>query len=326
MIIPTKLEKGDVVRVVSPAISLAKISPGLRQIANDRFLSMGLVLSFGTHAEAKGDYGSSPIESRVDDLHEAFSDPSVKMIITTLGGFNSNQLLPYLDYSLIKNNPKIFCGYSDITALGNAIYAKTGLVTYSGPHYSSFGEKKFFDYTLDNFTNCLMRTEPFHITPSEEWSNDPWYMDQEDRKPLKNNGCWIVNEGMAEGTIIGGNLCTLNLLQGTEFMPSLDNSILFVEDDSLSDPLIFDRDLESLMQQRDFKGVKGLVIGRFENKSGISKNDIVNIIRNKKALAGIPVIANADFGHTEPKFTFPIGGIARVSADKNLATITIVSH
>jgi len=326
MIIPPKLTKGDNIRVISPARSLGILSSELREIAGKKLSDLGYNVSFATHSSEVDESGSSSIQSRIDDLHDAFRDPSIKLILTTIGGFNSNQLLPYIDYELIKKNPKILCGYSDITALTNAIYAKTGLVTYSGPHFSSFGEKKYFEYTQEYFNKCVVDSESFTIHPSESWSKDRWYKDQENRNLIKNDGYWVINEGKATGTIIGGNICTLNLLQGTEFMPSLKNSVVFIEDDSLSDYAIFDRDFVSLIQQADFREVKGIVIGRFEGDSQIAKEDIVRMIQDKKELAHIPVIANVDFGHTDPRITFPIGGTVEMSVNETNSEIKIVTH
>ena len=152
---------------------------------------MGFKLSFGKHIEEKDEFLSSSIASRLEDFHEAFRDKNVRAVITVIGGFNSNQLLRYLDWNLIKNNPKIFCGFSDITVLNNAIYAKTGLVSYSGPHYSSFGQELYFDYTLDYFKKCLFFEEPFEISPSKQWSDDAWYINQKERNLIKNNGFWL---------------------------------------------------------------------------------------------------------------------------------------
>ena len=211
--IAAKLKKGDGVRVIAPARSLAMpfISEELKKIAIKRFLELGLNLSFSKNVYEIDDFNSSSIESRISDLHEAFSDKSIKLIITTIGGFNSNQLLNYIDYDLIKNNPKIICGFSDITALTNAIYAKTGIVTYSGPHFFSFCDEKSFDYTLDYFKKCLFSEEPFEIKPSKEYSDDLWANEQTKRNFIQNEGFWIINEGIAEGKILGGNQCTFNL-------------------------------------------------------------------------------------------------------------------
>ena len=325
-IFPNKLKSGDEVRIIAPSRSLAIITPESRKIANKRFGDLGLKLSFGKHIEEMDDFASSSIESRIEDLHEAFRDKNVKAILTVVGGFNSNQILRYIDWYLIKENPKIFCGFSDITALNNAIFAKTGLVTYSGPHYSTFGQKLYFDYTLDYFKKCLITNEPFEIKPSESWSDDELYKNQDNRKLIPNNGWLVINEGKAEGTILGANLCTFNLLQGTEYMPSLKNSILFLEDDETSKSYDFDRNLQSLIHLPDFGGVRGIVIGRFQKASKMTNDLLIQIVKTKKELDNIPVVANVDFGHADPKITFPIGGIAKINVDKSKSIIEIEKH
>lgn len=325
-IFPKKLVVGDEIRIIAPSRSLAIISEQLRTIANKRFSEFGFRLSFGKHAEEKDDFASSSIESRIEDFRNAFRDKNVKAIITVIGGFNSNQLLKYLDWDLIKNNPKIFCGYSDITALNNAIFAKTGLVSYSGPNYSTFGQELYLDYTLEYFKKCLLSDEPFEIMSSENWSDDLWYKDQKNRNLIRNDGFLIINEGEATGTIIGANLCTMNLLQGTEFFPDLTESVLFIEDDEESLPHTFDRDLQSLIHLPDFKNVKGIAIGRFQKASKITNEVLIKIIKTKKELDHVPVIANIDFGHTDPKITFPIGGEARLVIKENGTKIELLKH
>lgn len=317
MIIPKKLKKGDEVRVIAPSRSLNIISEECRNNANKVFDNLGLKLSLSKNIEKCDDFFSSSIEDRIDDLHEAFLDKNVKAIFTVIGGYNSNQLLKYIDYELIKNNPKIFCGYSDITALSNAIYHKTGLITYSGPAYSTFGMEKGLDYTIGYMKKTLMENIEFEIKPSETWSDDFWYIYQKDRKFIPNEGFKYINEGEAQGKIIGGNLCTLNLLQGTEFMPSLENTILFIEDADLTFAEIFDRDLQSLIHQKDFDKVKGIVFGRFQVKSNISEEIFRKIIASKKELRNIPIIFDVNFGHTTPHITFPIGGFSKIVAGAN---------
>lgn len=325
-IYPDKLKVGDEIRIIAPALSYSIFSEELKSIANKRFEDLGLKLSFGKHINEKNDFTSSSIESRIEDLHDAFNDKNVKAIFTAIGGANSNQLLKYIDWELIKNNPKIFCGFSDITALNNSILAKTGLVTYSGPHYSTLGQKLYVDYTLDYLKKCLMNNEPFEIKQSESRSDDEWYKDQDKRNLIKNNGWLVINEGKAIGTILGANLCTFNLLQGTEYMPDLNNSILFLEDDYLTNPETFDRDLQSLTHLPDFNKVTGIVIGRFQNKSNVTNNLLNQIIKTKKELNNLPVIANVDFGHTDPKITLPIGGTVEINANSTNSKITILEH
>jgi muramoyltetrapeptide carboxypeptidase len=142
MLVPKKVQSGDHIRVVSPSKSFSILSKEAVDIALQRLRNLGFTVSISQHASVMDDFGSSSIKARIEDIHDAFADERVDVIMTTIGGQNCNQLLTYLDYNLIKQNPKILVGYSDITALSNAIYAKTGLVTYSGPNFSSFGMKK----------------------------------------------------------------------------------------------------------------------------------------------------------------------------------------
>ena len=325
--IPNKLKAGDEVRVIAPSRSMVILGEDCKKIATERLESLGLKVTFGKHVmESEPDYMCASIESRVEDLNEAFRDKNVKAILTVIGGFNSNQILDYIDYDAIKENPKIFCGFSDISALSNAIHAKTGLVTYSGPHYSSFGMLKGFDYEMEYFKKMFFQEEEFEITSSNEWSDDAWFIDQENRTFFPNEGMFVINEGDAEGDIVGGNLCTVNLLQGTEYMPDISNKVLFLEDDDMAGKIYlmeFDRNLQSLMHMPEFKTVKGIVLGRSQVATAMTKEKWIKLIKNKKELASIPVVAGADFGHSTPIFTFPVGGRAKVSAHGNDIRITI---
>lgn len=323
---PDKLKAGDEVRVIAPSRSLAIVSPECQQIANQRLAGLGLKLSFGKNVSESDEFLSSSIRSRVDDLHEAFADKNVKAILTVIGGFNCNQLFRYIDWDLIKQNPKIFCGFSDITALNNAILTKTGLVSYSGPHYSTLGQKLYFDYTLEYFKKCFFSNEPLVISASPKWSDDAWYKNQSDRNLIDNEGFWLINEGEAAGVILGGNLGTFNLLQGTEYFPNLENSILFLEDDDESLPHAFDRYLQSLIHQPGFEQVKGIVIGRFQKASQMTQEKLIKIIKTKAELGNMPIIANVDFGHTDPKITFPIGGVAALKAGSNKIFLEITKY
>lgn len=329
MIIPKKLQKGDEIRVVAPARSLSIVSEENRTLAQKHLETAGYRVTFSKHCFERDIFDSSSVEARIEDIHEAFRDTRVKAILAAIGGFNSNQLLPFLDYGLIAGNPKILCGYSDITALANAITAKTGMVTYSGPSFSTWAMKKYAEYTRECFDACLAREGAFNLQSSLIWSDDEWYRDQENRIIEKNAGYLVLNEGTAEGRIVGGNLCTLNLLQGTEYMPDLSGSILFLEDDDLPGMFFsgeFERNLSSLMQQSNFSKVRGLVIGRFQKKTDMTEERLHTIVGSKESLQNIPVIAGADFGHTYPLFTFPIGGTCQIVAQKGGGTIEIMEH
>ena len=322
-IIPDKLKIRDEIRVIAPSRSMSMIDKDIVDAAKERLENMGFKVSFGKNVLKSIDdnYKCASIEDRLEDLHEAFRDKNVKAILTVIGGFNVNQLLDYIDYDLIKENPKIICGFSDITALTNAIYAKAGLVTYSGPHFSSFGMKKGFEYTQEYFEKMFMKNENILIESSEEWSNDAWFKNQDERVFIKNDGMKVINKGEPEGTKIGGNLCTLNLLQGTEYMPNLDNTILFLEDDELANKYFckeFDRNLQSLLHSSKGQNIKGIIVGRAENNCEMSDEIWKKLFETKKELNNIPIVINADFGHTTPIFTFPIGGYAKIKIDEEI--------
>ncbi|MGL4818969.1 MAG: S66 family peptidase [Bacilli bacterium] len=321
--IPKTITKGQHIRVIAPSRSMAILSEESKQIATERLTALGFTVSFGKHVMERNAFHSSSVASRIQDLHDAFRDPSVDIVMTVIGGFNSNQLLDYIDYDLIRTNPKPLFGYSDITAIQNAIYAQTGLVTFSGPHYSSFAMRQGFHYTESMWLQCAGTTETFTVPASTSWSDDAWYIDQDNRTFIPNNGPVVLQEGTAEGTILGGNLCTLNLLQGTKYMPTADDIILFVEDDSQAGQLTsveFDRNLQSLLHAVGKERIRGLVIGRFQYPSVDLTVDLLReIVTSKRELEDVPVVCDVDFGHTTPMMTFPIGGYAQLEATSNVA-------
>lgn len=313
-IMPQKLKKGDKVMVVAPSTGLKLIRQDCRDIATKRLEEMGLEVVFAknTTDDNFDILGSTSPQKRAADINQAFADKSVKAVLTVLGGFNSNEILKYIDYDVIKANPKIFMGFSDITALHAAIYAKTGLVTYYGPHYSSLGMKKGCEYTLKNMQKMLFEGGEAELLPSVEWSDDAWYIDQENRDFLKNEGFWHIQKGSACGTIVGGNLCTFILNSGTPYFPKFEqDTILFIEDDAASKLPDFDRNLQALINREDFENVKGLVIGRFQKASDVTREKL-EFILDKAELKNMPIIANIDMGHTTPIATIPLGGFARL--------------
>lgn len=325
-ITPPKLQVGDEIRVVAPSSSLSVIEEENILLAEQRLQELGFRVTYGRNAKEIDILQSSSIASRVEDLHEAFANPKVKGVFCVVGGYLANQLFRYLDYDLIRQNPKVLLGYSDITALSSAITAKTGLITYSGIHFSTFGMKYGFDYSLTSFRQCLQSIKPYSLTQAEQWSEDTWYRDQENRTYHSNPGWDVIQPGLAEGIIQGGNLCTFNLLHGTEFMPSLQDSILFLEDDAVSDPKTFDRDLQSILHQPGADQIRGILIGRFQTKFGMTNELLRHIISTKQELRGIPIIAGLDFGHTYPSFVFPIGGTCQVTATSKKVEIELTNH
>jgi len=326
-IYPEKLKMGDEIRVIAPSLSMDILSHETVNYAVNCLKEKGFIISFGKHVHETDLLQSSSIESRIADLHEAFADTNVKAILTAIGGYNCNQLLEYIDWSLLAKNPKIICGYSDITILLNALFAKTGIITYYGPHFSTFGQEILDRYTIDYFLQALTKEDPFEIASAKSWSDDAWFLDQNNRILKKNSGHWIIQPGFASGTLIGGHLGTLCLLQGTEYMPLLPHTILAIEEDAeAANPSEFDRHLQSVLQQPGAENIAGILIGRFEESYGMTRELLAHIIKTKKILQDKPVIANIDFGHTEPHCTLSIGSKVEIMAQNTITSIKVNNY
>lgn len=308
--IPARLFPGDEIRVIAPSRSMSVIWPVMCDGAVVYWKERGYHVTFGRRSRELEDFMSPSIDAKVDDIHEAFADPNVKMVISCIGGFNCNSILPRLDYDLIARNPKILCGYSDVTALLNAVHAKTGLVTYHGPHFSTFGLDKDRDYTWKAFMDALSQSAPVQLISSDAAGEYT-----------------VLQPGTCDGTVVGGNLCTLNLLQGTPYMPDLRGKVLFLEDDNIMGEYFcfeFARNLASLLQCEGAQAVAGIVFGRFEESCGMTADVMRRIIRDVVPTE-IPVVFGADFGHVFPMVTFPIGGRVRVEAGER-AVIALLEH
>ena len=289
----------------------------------------GYDITFGKNVNKRiPEYNCPSIEDRKNDIEEAFLDKNVKAIMIARGGALSNQLLDEIDYEIIQKNPKIIIGFSDATSLLNAIYSQTKLKTYYGPNFSVLAMRKGNDYTYEYLNKVLNNEEEYYINPAISWSSDKWYKDQDNRKFIKNNGMNIINEGNAEGTIIGGNLNTFSLLQGTKYMPIAQKIILFIEEDNWANEdylYEFDRRLQSLTQQAFFKKVKGIIIGRAQQNVNMNINRWKTLISMNKKLINMPIVVNADFGHTMPMATFPIGGKCIISGKGKSIRIKIIN-
>lgn len=303
------------VRIVAPSMSLKEEKRKKIKSIEAYFCSLGYSLTMGNHIFLQDDlFGCSSIQERVEDLMNAFLDKNVEVIICADGGYQVNQILPYLDYDKIKQNPKIIIGYSDITALLIAIMKQCHFVTYYGPMLDGFYSLN--EYTLSYFEKILKK-DKFVLTSSKEIFDYQKKGSQSKKIVLSNKGMVAIQNGCACGRIIGGNLCTLNLLQGTKYMPNLDNCILFLEDDADDfgrDVFLFefDRNLESLLQLPHCS-IKGIVFGRFQLCSKMTIDKLMKVIQNKEKLKNIPIVAEADFGHTNPMVTIPLGGYCELS-------------
>lgn len=317
MIRPPLLHPGDTICVISPSRSASIIGSECIQIAKERFeKELGLTVTFGHLSTAEGAAGvdQNPniiIPEKIKEIHSAFADEKVKGIFTMIGGFNSNQILPFLDYTLISSNPKILCGFSDITALQTAITTKTGLVTFSGPHFSSFGMKHGFEYTLDYVKKTLMddgsSTRSVVIHSSPKWRDEMWFLKQDSPTLLDTNGYEVLSAYnyetvsqeseaawssppmnvhlscfTAEGRIVGANNTVFLTLTGTEYIPTFRNVgpfVFFCEFCAEWDPslnwVFFEQQLFHLIQLDGFvDNIQALCLGRFEQAVKVSSQDI----------------------------------------------------
>lgn len=301
-------EPGDEIRVIAPSMS-REPEDTPRNLRIQKILEkQGYKISFGKRIDEQYQLGTAMPESRAADLHEAFADKNVRLVMAHSGGWSANEMLPHIDWGLLRANPKPFIGYSDVTVLLNAIYVKTGQLAYLGPCFGTFDETESRQYTIDYFMKAVSHRMPLELLPSKSWK--------------------ILQEGDADGIILGGNFNTFHLLQGTQFQPVFDSPfILAAEDDDESGSLTaryFSRRLESILQLPQARqNLRGMIIGRFLPKSDFSTDTLADIIQSKQ-LHGIPVIAEMDFGHTMPMLTLPIGGRLRISAHDNVPHITIM--
>lgn len=314
MIKPTKLQKGDTIGIISTSSPVAAMCPRRFQRGMDELERMGFRVKIGKHALNKCGHLAGTIEERLKDFHDMIRDQEVKGIINTIGGFNSNQLLDSLDYDLIKQNPKVIVGYSDFTAVLHAIYQKCNLVTYMGPallpQFGEFGG--LLPYTKHYFTSVLQDpSDDLVFKPSTHWISERLMWDQDDVRPrtqIKNHGPYVIREGEAAGKILAGNLGTLLLAAGTPYLPNFKDCILFLEDDESEHAATIDRYFTQLRNMGVFEEVNGIVIGRFH--PDVTFHDdypLSEIVKVATRGYDFPIIAGADFGHTDPMLTLPNG-------------------
>ncbi|MFB1287720.1 S66 family peptidase, partial [Streptococcus pyogenes] len=252
---------------------------------------------------------SGGVQDRAEELNQLI--PRVDVIMTSIGGYNSNSVLKYIDYDLFKQKSPIFIGYSDTTALALALYKKTGCITYlSQSVISNFGEFEpfnelnyfYFDFMLQSKCETLMVQIPDVWT--DEWIN--WETYERTKKTNKNE--WIIfNKGEFNGTLIGGNLDTIVGIIGTEYMPKITEDTILLLEDVYTDLGRLYRNFTTLALHGIFDKIGGLIISKFETIGENSDviNDIINeFVGHRK----IPILLNFDCGHTHPSCLMPIGG------------------
>lgn len=295
----------------------------MRKRGEKKLGELGLTDSYGKYVDERNEFDTTSIEKRLKDLHDAYADPEVRCIIPAMGGSSANQLLKHIDYGLVKKDPKIICGLSDITALAEALYAKTGIVTYYGPHFTMLGASMLVGYSIEHMRKTFFSEAPFPLTPADHYCDSEW----DTQKIVNEDGFWPVNEGEAEANCIGGNLLTLKfLLLGSEFMPDLKNAILFLEANKVIDYKDVQNILQAILNQHHSDKILGIIVGRIQKQTGMTRELFWKMIKSKKELEKIPVVGNVDFGHTVPMLTFPIGGKVKLKVTENKASIEVLEH
>jgi muramoyltetrapeptide carboxypeptidase len=285
-----RLKPNQAVGVIAPSspVEQSEISEGLRLLE-----SFPLKVTLGSHLFDRVHYLAGSDHERVSDLHRMFSDPEVKAIFCARGGYGSARLLKDIDFSVIRNNPKIFVGFSDLTALLIALYKECGLVTIHGPTISNLLHDKNWEH--------LSRL----ITTSQ-------------RPQVSFRHGSVIKEGKARGTLLGGNLSTLCSLLDTPYMPSFDDMILFVEEKGES-PYRLDRMFTQLLLSNRLNGLAGLVIGQMVDcGEGVQVNSL--LYERLRGLL-IPVATGLPVGHGGENISIPLGLPALLDTERMVLEI-----
>lgn len=291
-----------------------------------RFLEdKGFRLQAGELTQKSDGYRSGTIQARAEEFNQLLRDPQVRCVMSTIGGMNSNSLLPYIDYEAIKADPKIIIGYSDTTALLMGIYAKTGLITFYGPALvASFGEfPPLVDTTWNAFSALLVTPPslPFTYTLPDVWSDEKLNWDTlapERPKQLYDNDCRFIGSGTVSGRVIGGNLNTLSGIWGSPYMPDIvEGDILFIED-SLKDIASVERSFSLLKINGVFDRISAVLLGKHEGFNDLNTGrrplDVLNEVLHGQR---IPIVDGFDCCHTHPMLTLPIGSQIQIDFQHN---------
>lgn len=290
--IPKKLQKSDTIGIVSPSGGVSKELENQFNKGLDFLKNLGFKIKIGKNALSTTLKYSATPQEKAEDINSMFADNEVKAIICSQGGANSNSILPLLNFNIIKDNPKIFLGISDITVLLNSIYQKTGLITFHGNDVMWGLGNELAKYDEEEFIDRLVKGKIGEVKHNSEWK--------------------CIREGVAEGVLIGGNLNCLNKLAGTEYQPDFESKILLLETfDESNAPDDVECELSRLKQMGVFEKIKGLWIGYYNHKSKIPYEEIVmNVVKDYD----FPILKCDDFGHNTPNTTIPIGTKIKLDA------------
>lgn len=322
-----KLHRGDTIGVFSPSSPATAFAKKRYERAKAFMRDKGFRIKEGKLTGMSDGYRSGSIAERADEFNELLHDPEVTCVMSAIGGANSNSILPYIDYEYFKAHPKVVIGYSDVTAILLAIYAKTGISTYYGPAMvASFGEfPPFVENTYDYFEDVLVKdlVLPYSFRTPEEWTDEylPWE-DQERGKKGSANRLVTVNGGIATGRLIGGNLNTMQGIWNTEFMPTIQSGDILLIEDSLKDAATIERSFALLKCSGVFDRIGGLILGKHEKfdslGTGRKPYEILNEVMGD---VEFPVLAEFDCCHTHPMLTVPIGSQVQLDADAQVVTL-----
>lgn len=323
-----KLMKGDLIGIYSPSSPATYTAPKRFERAKKFLENRGFKIVEGSLTGKYDYYRSGSILDRARELNELIYDPEVKCIMSTIGGMNSNSILPYIDYDAFAKNPKIMIGYSDVTAILLGIYAKTGVTTFYGPGLiPSFGEfEPFVDYTYEYFKDILIDTQslPYHVKKPLYWTDEHINWEEKSRDKEMRENKWIcLNRGKARGRLIGGNLNTIHGIWGSEYMPEIKKGdILFIED-TTKDISTIERSFSMLKLNGVFDRVSGIILGKHElfDDKGTGRKPY-EVLLEVLGDSQIPVIADFDCCHTHPMLTMPIGVEIEMDADQGKIMIT----
>jgi muramoyltetrapeptide carboxypeptidase len=311
LIRPKALKAGDTVGLITPATYVP--DPDRIALAERTIKFFGLRVKMGKNAGKRmGDYRIS-IEERLDDLHSMFRDNEVDAVFAIRGGYGSMHILDRIDYDLIRRNPKIFLGYSDITAMHLAINKHAQLVTFHGPIALS----RFTDYTQKYFRKALFDSQPIGALTNPPESNE-----LRPSHPLR-----TIRPGIATGPLIGGNLTLISNTMGTPYEIETRGKVLFLEDVD-EEPYSIDRMLTHLRLAGKFEGVAGVIFGECQDckpkdykPSSTIPYGLGEVLDNILGNLKVPVLSGLTIGHTDDQLTLPLGVAATLDATKGTLTI-----
>ena len=320
--VPPAVERGMTVALVSPSFGALGAWPHRAERGVAYLESLGLQVRVMPNAALNDGWASAPAAARAGDLHAAFADDEVGVVLCSIGGNHSNQLLPHLDFDLIAAHPKVFQGYSDITVLHWALLGRAGLATFYGPALvPEMGEVPApLPYTDRWLRAAWFREEPLRYEPAGQWTEEFLDWDAgEDRRPRTTQpfpGWRTIRGGRAEGPVLGGCLETVCWhLFGSEHWIPPDGSILFLEtSEEAPSPAHVDSYLTDLELAGVFEACAALVVGRPMGYAPEDVETLWEVVGTRTAAAGIPVLGGVDCGHTDPMMTLPLGVPARLDA------------